>query len=282
LQAVLAALKDPAFDRMVWRNAPPITQEALRLVHTQAYIDTVLAPVHEGEERIFDFETFAVSGTAEAALYSAGLVVRATEAVASGEARRAFCVVSPSGHHAEADSAHGYCFFNHIAVAAVAAQRNLGVSRIAVLDFDAHHGNGTQNLFWNYENRLFISLHEETGLSGFAHETGVSGNILNIPLATGSAGAVFRQAIETQALPKVKTFRPDILFVSAGFDMHTADPLSGLCLETEDYAWLGQQLGAFADSVCQGKLVAALEGGYNLDVLGPCVAAFVKSMMGEG
>ena len=279
IRAVLAALKTLEFGQLIWREASPITLEHLRLVHTQEYIDSVLAPIPSGEERAFDFETFATRGTAEAALHAAGLVMQATDDVIAGRAHNAFCVVSPGGHHAEADKALGYCFFNHVAVAAVAAQKILGQSRMAVLDIDAHHGNGTQSVFWNHRDRLFVSLHEENNLSGFAHEIGAWGNVLNINLPTGSDHTAFEQALENQALPKIANFKPDILFVSAGFDMHKDDPLSGLCLETEDYARIGKRLKDFADVTCQGRLVAVLEGGYNLDALAASVAAFVKGRM---
>ena len=280
LQAVTAALKAPEFSQLTWHSAPPITQAYLRAVHTQDYIDAVLAPVPDGEERTFSHDTVAVAGTADAALAAAGLVACATEAVIKGETRNAFCLASPGGHHAEADSACGYCFFNHVATAAVIAQKFLKQPRVAVIDIDAHHGNGTQSIFWNHEDRLFISLHEESPLSGFVNETGSWGNIMNIPLTTGSDGAAFRQAIKSQVLPKIISFKPDIMFVSAGFDTHKDDPMSGLCLNVDDYEQIARSVTECANSACQGRLVAVLEGGYNLDILGPSVAAFVKGMMG--
>ena len=157
----------------------------------------------------------------------------------------------------------------------------MGAARVAVVDFDVHHGNGTQSLFWNYEDRLLISLHEENPLSGFAQETGAWENIVNIPLPRGSSGAFVRQAFREKVVPKLKSFRPDIFFVSAGFDMHRDDPLGSLALETEDYLWMGESLRESADALCGGRLVAVLEGGYNLDILGASVAAFVTGMMGK-
>ncbi len=279
--ARLNAVRDALEGLGAWHTAAQATPDLLGLVHTGDYIDSVLAPIAPGEERAFDFETFAMSGTAEAALYSAGLVAEAVRAVVAGEAGRAFCLVSPGGHHAEADTAQGFCFFNHVAMAAAMAQAMPGVERVAVLDFDAHHGNGTQSLFWNHERRLLVSLHEETGLSGFAHERGSAGNVLNIPLPPGSGSDPYRRAMVDKALPKLAEFAPDLLIVSAGFDMHRDDPLASMRLETADYAWTGAELAALADTDCAGRVVAVLEGGYNLDHLGACAAAFVSGLKGS-
>jgi len=203
------------------------------------------------------------------------MVMNAAAEVAQGNIRKAFCLASPGGHHAEADAAIGFCFFNHVALAAVAAQKKFGIGKVAVLDFDAHHGNGTQSFFWNFEDRLYISLHEDNSLSGFANETGVGNNILNIPLPSGSNGAAFRQAFEEKAAPKLESFKPDILFVSAGFDMHKDDPLAALCLDESDYLWLGRRARDLSDTLCGGRLVAVLEGGYRLEALAASAAAFV-------
>ena len=279
LQKIVTALRNEKFKKLAWHEGAAATPEILELAHTPEYIAKVLVPIPEGEDIAFDFETFATSGTACAASHASGQVLAATEAVISGVARNAFCLANPGGHHAEADGASGYCFFNHVALAAIAAQKNLKQKRVAVLDFDAHHGNGTQSLFWNFADRLYISLHEDNPLSGFAHETGAWQNIMNVPLPTGSNGDVFRQAMEEKALPKIQAFAPDILFVSAGFDMHKDDPLSSMLLEANDYALLGKRLSAFADSVCQGKLVTVMEGGYNLEALAASAANFVFGLM---
>ena len=196
LRAVMDALHRPGFKALEWREAMPIDRNGLELVHTPDYVDSVLSPVPAGEQRAFDFETFATSGTAEAALHSAGGVLDAVKAVVAGEARNAFCLASPGGHHAEAEMAQGFCFFNHVAIAAVAALTLPGISQVAVLDFDAHHGNGTQSLFWSRKACCLVSLHEDLGLTGFPHERGAHDNILNIPLPSGSDGKVFRDAIK--------------------------------------------------------------------------------------
>lgn len=278
IEAVLNALKSSKINNIEFCEAPTATIDYLKLVHTQEYIDKVLELIPEDKEVAFDFETFAVTGTAQAALRSAGLVAEATRAVVKGEKRNAFCIASPGGHHAEADIAIGYCFFNHVALAAVMAQKHLGVNKVAVLDFDAHHGNGTQSIFWNFENRLFISLHEDNALSGFANEHGAWDNVLNIPLLSGSDGTIFRKEIEGKAFPKIESFKPDILFVSAGFDMHGSDPLSTLSLNAKDYGWLGTSIQDLANRICDGKVVAVMEGGYNLEALADSAADFVKGM----
>ncbi len=282
LRTVIEALRDPRFSRLAWHEPQALMPQELELVHTKNYIAKVLATVAVNEKRFLAPDTVAVAGTASAALAAAGVVMAATKDVIAKNADRAFCIVSPGGHHAEADAAGGFCFFNNVALAAVAAQKNFGLSRVAVLDFDAHHGNGTQSFFWNFEDRLYISLHEETGLSGFAGETGAYDNVLNIPLPGKTGGDDFRKAFEEKALPKLDAFKPDVVFVSAGFDMHIGDPLSSMRLNGGDYFRLGQTLRAAADSLCKGRLVAVLEGGYNLDALGSCAASFVDGLENIG
>jgi len=281
LQRVLAALKDPKFSGLVWvEDFAPARKEDLCLLHTPGYVDDVLKPIGPGETRLFGNDTVAVEGTAEAALYSTGAALAATKDVIGGKALKAFCAVSPGGHHAEAEAALGFCFFNHVALAAVAAQKIWGIERIAVIDFDAHHGNGTQSFFWNFEDRLFISLHEDNPLSGFAHETGAWKNVLNRPLLRRSDGTTLRQSFLDKVVPKIDYFEPDMLFVSAGFDMHADDPLGLLRLHEDDFRWLGEQIRLLADRHCKGRLVAVLEGGYNIDVLGACVARFIEGIEG--
>ena len=174
--------------------------------------------------------------------------------------------------------AQGFCFINHLAVAALYAQIHFGLKRIAILDIDAHHGNGVQNIFWNYPDRLYISVHEERSLSGLAHEKGVAENILNIPVPPGTNGAGYLSIFENVIVPKLMAFQPECLFLSVGFDGHHQDPLSNLALETEDYAWLARASSALADQLCHGRLVAILEGGYNLTYLGDCAVSFVSGL----
>jgi acetoin utilization deacetylase AcuC-like enzyme len=274
---VVHAALEARSDLVVFATAAPAERTALALVHTPAYIDDILAPIPEGCDKAFDHETFAMTATPAATLAAAGQALRMAEALMKGETRRALVLASPGGHHAEADCALGFCFANHIGLAARWAEE-MGAKRIAVFDFDAHHGNGTQSLFWNYENRLYVSVHEDNPLSGFARETGAWGNILNLPLAPHSDGAAFLDICERVAFPKIAAFKPDILLISAGFDMHTDDPLANMDLTTQDYATLGRRLATLADTHAEGRLGAVLEGGYNPAVLGASVAAFVEGI----
>jgi len=274
VRTVMAALREARLIKPMWHEPPPLRTDELYLAHTPHYVDEVL----HSPPKAFAPDTFSSEGTAKAALASAGAVVWAASDVMLGKADKAFCIVSPGGHHAEADAAGGYCFFNHVALAAIAALKKFGASRVAVVDFDAHHGNGTQGLFWNFEDRLYISLHEDNPLSGFALETGAWNNVLNIPLPKKSGSDVVRSAFAEKVMPKIEAFRPDIIFVSAGFDMHAGDPLSSMRLGPDDYRWLGEKLRDISDKLCKGRLVAVLEGGYNLNTLGKAVAAFVEGL----
>lgn len=281
LQCVLNSLKSLPSTRLGWSSETSLTDADLLRVHDTDYLKDVFTPIPHGTERQFDANTWAVSGTAAALRAATGLVISATNDVADGKIRNAFCIISPGGHHAEADMAQGFCFINHVAVGAAYAQESCGYARIAVVDIDAHHGNGTQSLFWNYPERLLISLHEDHGLSGFADETGRNDNICNIPLETGCTSTTYLAAFENIALAKLESFKPDFIFVSAGFDSCKNDPLAGLALEIDDYRILGQQLAMMADKLCAGRLVALMEGGYNLDQLGDCAAAFVSGLIHE-
>lgn len=279
LEGVAGALKDKRFAALKWSSETAATDADFLRVHDPDYLDEVFAPVPVDAPRPFDADTWAVSGTADALRAATGLVVAAVRDVAAGKTRNAFCLTSPGGHHAEAAMAQGFCFINHVAVGAVHAQQALGFARVAVIDIDAHHGNGTQSMFWNHADRLCISLHEDVGLSGFADETGRAGNILNIPLPPGCGGDAYLAAFREIALAKLEAFRPDFLVVSSGFDACKNDPLASLSLEIDDYAVLGRHLAAAADRLCAGRLVAVMEGGYNLNQLGDCAAAFVSGLM---
>jgi acetoin utilization deacetylase AcuC-like enzyme len=278
LQVVIGALHAERFSKLNWHEAPPLAPERLCVAHTPFYIASVLRPLTPGEKRTLAEDTVAVEGTPTAILHAAGAVMTATEEVMKGKIDKAFCIVSPGGHHAEAEAALGFCFFNYVALAALTAQKKMGAKRVAVVDFDAHHGNGTQSAFWNFEDNLYISLHEKNSLSGFTHETGAWNNVVNIPLPEKSSGDVMRRAFSDKVEPKLEAFKPDIIFVSAGFDMHADDPLSTMRLNTDDYYWLGCRLRDISDTLCNGRLVAVMEGGYNLAVLGDCAAAFVAGV----
>ena len=256
-------------------------REQIERVHDAAYVSHILGSVPASGHYSLDPDTALSPGSGEAGLRAAGALCAAVDAVAGGEAGNAFCAVRPPGHHAEAARAMGFCLFNNVAIGARHAHAAHGLERVAVVDFDVHHGNGTQAMFWNDRHLMFASTHQfplypGTGRAG---ETGVANNIVNVELAPGAGSAEFREAMGERVLPALRSFGPDFLLVSAGFDAHAEDPLAGLNFLDDDYAWAAQELMDVADACCEGRLVATLEGGYNLDALGRSVSAFVGTLM---
>ena len=281
--AVLDGLKQADIAGLERREAPRIDPVLLHLVHPSALVDHVLAPIKENERRRIDGDTVMSAGSAEAALRAAGAVCAAIDSVMAGEIDNAFCAVRPPGHHAEPGRAMGFCLFNNVAVGALYAREKHALGRIAVVDFDVHHGNGTQAAFETDGDLFYASTHQwplypGTGAPG---ETGV-GNIVNVPLAAGSGSAEFRYAMSENVLPALEAFRPDMILVSAGFDAHRDDPLAGLKFCTEDYGWATARLSEIADGLCGGRLVSALEGGYDLSALADSVAVHVGALAGAG
>ncbi|WP_413975213.1 histone deacetylase family protein [Stenotrophomonas acidaminiphila] len=279
LRAVLDALRAAFPDQLDWREAPPAKLGELARVHTRELIDDMLQAQTAPLRRI-DLDTFTSPGSASAALHAAGAGVAAVDAVMRGPDRRAFCAVRPPGHHATADTAMGFCLFNNIAVAAAYARDVHGLERIAIVDFDVHHGNGTQAIFETDPRVAYYSSHE-SGLfpySGNMRERGV-GNVCNILLPPGSGGFRFRNTWADELLPLVDAFRPQLLFVSAGFDAHLHDPQADLMVETEDFGWLTTELAALADRHADGRLVSMLEGGYDLQALAESSVAHVDALI---
>ena len=284
LEAVTQALRE-AFPRLEWSEAPRATRGQLLRVHDDGLLRLVLdTPV--GDTAIpLDPDTVLSRGSAEAALRAAGAGVAAVDAVMAdrhrddGSTARAFCAVRPPGHHATPTVAMGFCLFNSIAVAAAHALDANGLSRVAVVDFDVHHGNGTQAIVEGDPRVLYLSSHQLPlyPATGYANERGV-GNIVNAPLRPGAGGAEFRAAWSERLLPVIDAFRPQLVFVSAGFDAHRLDPLAQLQLEADDYAWLTARLVALADKHAQGRIVSMLEGGYDLDALRECSVAHVRAL----
>ena len=228
---------------------------------------------------MLDPDTVLSPGSAEAALRAAGAAIAAVDAVLGGDAQRAFCAVRPPGHHATRNTPMGFCLFNSIAAAALHALDAYGLERVAIVDFDVHHGNGTQAIFEADPRVLFVSSHQVPLYpdSGYADETGV-GNIINAPLPPGAGGDAFRAAWSNMLLPALDRFRPQLLLVSAGFDAHRRDPLAQLELEADDYAWLTRELVAIADRHANGRIVSLLEGGYDLQALRECSVAHVAAL----
>ena len=278
LSAVLDALH-AAFPAMAWYEAPRATRGQLLRVHTQGLLDTVLET--RPTQRVqLDPDTILSPDSAEAALRAAGAVVAATEAVLHGPTRRAFCAVRPPGHHATDDTAMGFCLFNGIAVAAAHACDEGGLERVAVIDFDVHHGNGTQAIFEHDPRVLYLSSHQMPLYpdTGYRDERG-DGNVLNAPLPPGAGSAAFRSAWEDVLLPALDAFKPQLVLVSAGFDGHWRDPLAQLQLQAGDYAWLTRELVAIAGRHARGRVVSVLEGGYDLDALRECSVAHVAALL---
>ena len=280
LKAVLQALDADRFAALDRVEAPRATREQLLRVHQASHIDRVLgsAPV-DGRVQL-DPDTWMSPGSDEAGLRAAGATCAAVAAVLAGQANRAFCAVRPPGHHATPDQAMGFCLFNSIAVAAAHALEAHGLKRIAIADFDVHHGNGTQDIFASDPRVLFVSSHQsplypETGM---ADERGV-GNIVNAPLPPGAGSAEFRETWHGALLPRIRAFRPQLLLVSAGFDAHRDDPLADLRLGAEDYAWITGQLVELARQQAGGRLVSSLEGGYDLRALAASAAAHVEALL---
>jgi acetoin utilization deacetylase AcuC-like enzyme len=282
LRAVLAALETEEFTDLLREQAPQATVEQLTRVHPQTYVDAILAVrPDEGETVPLDADTLMSHGSAEAALRAAGGAVMAVDAVMEGWARSAFAAVRPPGHHAEPQRPMGFCLFNNAAVAALHARAKWGVQRVAVVDFDVHHGNGTQEMFAADKDLFYASSHQSPCYPGTGEvwERGVANNVFNVPLRPGDGSAAFRAAWGDTILPELDRFAPGLVIVSAGFDAHKLDPLAQLRLETADYTWITEQLLGIADRHCGGRLVSVLEGGYDLEALAAASAAHVRALM---
>jgi acetoin utilization deacetylase AcuC-like enzyme len=281
LRAILAALDAPEFAALLRAEAPQATVEQLARVHPAPYIEAILAIQPAGQERThLDADTLMSAGSAAAALHAAGAGVAAVDRVMQGQARAAFCAVRPPGHHAEVARPMGFCLFNSAAVAARHAQARWGLARVAVLDFDVHHGNGTEDVFRRDASVFYGSSHQMPLYPGTGDpsERGV-GNIVNVALEAGSNGATFVAAWQNVIMPALEDFAPDLLVISAGFDAHRRDPLANLAVGTEDFARLTTMLCEAADRLCRGRVVSLLEGGYDLDALASSTAAHVRALM---
>ncbi|MCA8908243.1 MAG: histone deacetylase family protein [Rhodospirillaceae bacterium] len=281
LRAVLAALNGEAFMFLDRREAPLATIEQLVRAHPRAYVDQVLGEVPDQGYADLDADTVLSPGSGEAALRAAGAVCAAIDAVFKGEGRNAFCAVRPPGHHAEIGRAMGFCLFNNVAVGALHAQAVHDIERVAVVDFDVHHGNGTQDIFWNHPKLMYCSTHQWPLYPGTGSpaETGSANNIVNVPLAANSGSPEFRYAMSDKILPALRSFKPELILISAGFDAHSRDPLAGLHFTEDDFVWATRRLGELAVDVCEARMVSVLEGGYNLRALASSCAAHVHELM---
>ncbi len=265
------------------REAPLATMEQLGRAHSSGYVAELkefLEQVqHSGQSRHLDPDTLACPGTWAAALRAAGAAVAATEAVVAGELSNAFCLVRPPGHHATRDEAMGFCFFNNVAVAARHALDVLGLQRVAIIDFDVHHGNGTEDIIAGDERVLMASFFQHPLYPG----TGAvprGTNMVNVPVPPYTRGAELREIIDAMWLPRLEEFKPQMLFISAGFDAHREDELGQLGLVEADYEWITRQMMLLAERHCQGRIVSCLEGGYALSALGRSVVAHLRVLAG--
>jgi acetoin utilization deacetylase AcuC-like enzyme len=277
---VLKALDAPSFAALVRREAPRADLAAIARVHDAAYVREILDAVPEREYVALDADTIMSPRSGEAALRAAGATCAAVDAVVKGEAETAFCATRPPGHHAEPHRAMGFCLFNNVAIAAQRAREVHGLERVAVIDFDVHHGNGTQAMFEDEASLFYASTHQSplypgTGGPG---ETGV-GNIFNVPLRPMAGSLEFRRAYSEHILPALDDFRPELVIISAGFDAHSRDPLAQLELHEDDYGWVTEQLLQCAARHAEGRVVSALEGGYDLQALKASTTTHVRALM---
>ncbi|MGB6175409.1 MAG: histone deacetylase family protein [Methylocella sp.] len=282
IRAITEALEGERFAALIRADAPGVDRAAILRVHPAHYVDAIEAAapargtVNLDPDTVMSAQSFAAIG------HCAGAATAAVDEVMRGGVKNAFAALRPPGHHAGIASPMGFCFFNNAAIAARHAQAAHGAERVAILDFDVHQGNGTQEIFWPDPSVLYASTHQMPLFpgSGARDERGEHDNIVNAPLRAGDDGAVFREAMETRLLPRIDAFRPDVIVISAGFDAHRLDPLGGLNLAEADFAWATARLMEIAERHAQGRIVSVLEGGYHLDGLARSAAAHVAALMG--
>jgi acetoin utilization deacetylase AcuC-like enzyme len=263
------------------REPEPVSDDALLRVHGQAHLDrlTEFSPRDKPYQAI-DPDTAMNSHTLAASYLAAGAVVEAVDAVVSGASRNAFCAVRPPGHHAERNEVMGFCFFNNIAVAAAHALDTHGLERVAIIDFDVHHGNGTEAIFAGDERVLMVSTFERS-IYPFTGDISLGANMVNVPLDAYSDGTAMREAVEQHWVPAIEKFKPELILVSAGFDAHREDDMSHLLWTDQDYAWVSQRIVKLAHQVCGGRIVSSLEGGYAVDALARSVGLHIDALLGD-
>jgi acetoin utilization deacetylase AcuC-like enzyme len=280
LRAIHKVLGHGDFAALERRLAVAADDDLLALAHQRRYVEALRAAAPTARTVHLDPDTVMSPGSLNAALLAAGGSAMAVDAVVGGEAQNAFCAVRPPGHHAERTRAMGFCLFNNVAVAARHAQAAHGLERVAIVDFDVHHGNGSQDIFQDDPSVFYGSTHQMPLYpgTGAKYETG-AGNICNAPLSAGDGGARFREAMSERVLPELEAFRPDLILISAGFDAHRDDPLANLNLDEHDFVWVTSELMDIADRHAGGRIVSLLEGGYDLTALTRSTAAHVRTLM---
>jgi acetoin utilization deacetylase AcuC-like enzyme len=281
IRAIEKALAAAEFARLGRKEAPEADVAAITHVHPAEYVEAMRAAIpKQGLARI-DADTALSAGSWEPILRAAGGAVAAVDAVVAGKTKNAFVAMRPPGHHAETATPMGFCFFNNAAIAARHAQAAHGLGRVAIVDFDVHHGNGSQEIFWSDASVMYCSTHEMPLYpgTGARSERGAHDTVVNAPLSAGNGGPEFRAAVESIILPRLEAFAPELIVISAGFDAHVRDPLANLNLTEPDYAWVTEKLIALAKRHAEGRLVSVLEGGYDLQALAGSVAAHVGALM---
>jgi acetoin utilization deacetylase AcuC-like enzyme len=281
IRAIERTLADERFASLIREPAPMGTSQMAALAHPETYVKAIEEVAPKAGMIAIDADTTMSPGSYEAVMRAVGAAVHAVDEVMAGRAKNAFSAMRPPGHHAERTRAMGFCFFNNAAIAARHAQQAHGAERVAIVDWDVHHGNGSQDIFWSDPTVMYSSTHQMPlypGTGGVS-ERGEHDNIVNAPLRPGDGGDVFREALESSILPRLESFGPDLIVISAGFDAHWRDPLANLSLKEADFAWATQKLVALAEKRCRGRLVSLLEGGYDLEGLSGSVAAHVGVLM---
>lgn len=283
IRAIEQVLGHESFQSLYRLQAPGGDHQAILRVHPSEYVAAIEKASPTSGYVHVDGDTIMSPGTLEAIMHAVGGTVLAVNAVMHGNVDNAFVAVRPPGHHAERATPMGFCFFNNAAIAVRQAQAVHKAERVAIMDFDVHHGNGTQDIFWSDRNVLYCSTHQMPLFPGTGDrdERGEFDNIVNAPLSAGADGTVFREAVETVILPRIDAFRPDLIVISAGFDAHRLDPLANINLVEADFAWITARLLDLADKHCKGRVVSLLEGGYDLEGLTRSVAAHVLTLMGH-
>ncbi len=281
IESIRHTLSDSKYDALERREAPMGDRADVLRCHPEDYVSRVEAAIPSNGIRSLDADTHVSPDSLEAAMRGVGACCSAVDELIAGDTKNAFVAMRPPGHHAERATAMGFCLFGNAAIAAKHALDAGGLSRVAVLDFDVHHGNGTQDLLWNEERTLFASSHQMPLYpgSGHVHETGAHDNVINVPLAPMTGGAEMKRAWGDIILPAVDDFAPELIIISAGFDAHAADPLANLNWSTDDFAWVTAAICDVADAHSQGRVVSTLEGGYDLNALAASVAAHIDVLM---
>lgn len=283
LRSLNIALEHPNFERLVRKQAPQANEDAVLLAHPESHLLSVMRqiPEEEGEINRIEADTYASPKSLQAALTGIGAAMAAVDDVFKGEADNVFVASRPPGHHAETEKAMGFCLFNNAAIAARHAQKVHGAERVAIVDWDVHHGNGTQDIFWNDTSVLFCSTHQMPlyPWSGDKNETGVKNNVVNAPLSPNTGSDHFREAFKSRVLPAIADFSPDLIIISAGFDAHHRDPLAQINLVGEDFDWATGRILEMADKYAGNRVVSLLEGGYDLEGLAESAAMHVLRMM---